>query len=75
MDQLTRQGREVSALPVITLGSEPQGSMAQQSIEQLTLDGEDLGKHLADIAGAVIAGQPAQPLRLTWLLGPRKFPG
>ncbi|MCH9802077.1 MAG: hypothetical protein K0U62_11190 [Actinomycetia bacterium] len=49
--------------------------MAQQSIEQLTLDGEDLGKQLADIAGAVIAGQPAQPLRLTWLLGPRKFPG
>ena len=75
VEQLARQGREVSALPIITLGSEPQGSLAQRSIERLTLDGEDLGKQLADIAGAVIAGQPAQPLRLTWLLGTQKFSG
>lgn len=75
VEQLSDQGLQVTNLPIVALGAEPQSSVAQQSIDRLTLDGEELGKQLADIAAAVIAGQPAQPLRLTWLLGTQKFPG
>jgi DNA-binding LacI/PurR family transcriptional regulator len=73
VDQLVGQGREAHALPIIALGAEPQGALAQRSVARLTLDGEALGMQLAEIATAVIAGQPAHPLRLTWLLGTERF--
>ena len=75
VDQISDQGIDVDNIPIVALGAEPRGSAARRSVTRLTLDGEELGKQLADIATDVIAGQPSQPLRLIWKLGDQEFGG
>lgn len=72
---LAESGRDPQTLQIIAMGPERAASSGGVAVSSLTIDGESVGRQLADIAAASIDGKPARPLRLGWRLDGRPWEG